>query len=88
MKLSAGDLTLLMKILEMASERMSCAGCNDTDKEWLADYTDSELAEVHKIIESQTSGFIPGAYSRSRPAADFQYLGYLESRLGKAFQET
>ena len=82
-QLATGDCALLLKILESASQAMSAAGCNDTDPEWLADYTDPQLAEVHAAICEK--GEEPN--TRECPAPDFCYLDYLRTKIEAMFQE-
>ena len=82
-QLTTGDCTLLLKILDAASQTMSAAGCNDTDPEWLADYTDLQLAEVHAAICEK--GEEPN--TREWLAPDFCYVGYLRRKIEAMFQE-
>jgi hypothetical protein len=75
------EIRLTIKMLQAYIDyHLSPAGCNDTDPEWLKEFTEPELIELHREFHDW-NGDPEELYETARPLADFCYVYLIQKRL-------
>lgn len=75
------EIDLVIMMLDAYSDHLSSAGCNDTPREWLDDFTPDELVEMVRDFHRVNGADMDQVADPNHPLLDFYYVALMQDKL-------